>query len=137
MHVLERIDHRESRLDAEQERRVAMCEVQVDDEHIGLAARASIVAVFTDTVVVPTPPLAPTNANTCPACCGWLPEFSNRLTERVGVSGSCTHSFTPARIASSISRGSSVDATRITLALGWSLRNPGSAAAVTVRAHRR
>ena len=82
--------------------------------------RASAVATFTASVVVPTPPFAPTNANT------WPPTGALRcaITREMAppscsaVSGSATHSFTPERIASRISAGGSSDATRITLVVG-------------------
>ena len=69
---------------------------------------ASACARLTAIVVAPTPPLAPTIAKTLPplgaACCSRRLIADSTLS---CVTGSGTHSFTPARIASSINAGSS------------------------------
>ena len=89
---------------------------------------ASDVATLTAIVVVPTPPLAPTNANTAPAA-AIVRCPRRRFTAALNsacASGSAMHSFTPARIASSISAGSIVDAIRITLIEGCFRFSSGS-----------
>ena len=80
------------------------------------SVRLSSVATFTAAVVVPTPPLAPTNAKTLPAAVGVRCDSSLRtaVSSSVADSGSATHSFTPARIASSTTAGSSDDTTSST-----------------------
>ena len=61
--VLQRIDDREARLGAKKHRRVAVGDVQIDEQRLLPGSSfASAVATLTATVVVPTPPLAPTNA---------------------------------------------------------------------------
>ena len=96
------------------------------------ATFASAVATFTAVVVVPTPPLAPTNANTSPL----LPPATRdarrgaRSPARApsGVIGSCRNSVAPARIASSRTVGSDSEATT---------RNPTSRVLALHRRHRR
>ena len=65
---------------------------------------------MTATVVAPTPPFAPTNANTWPVAAGVIGRcaFSLEMAAPISVTltGSVTTSFTPARIASSSSAGS-------------------------------
>jgi len=89
------------------------------------------VATLTATVVVPTPPLAPTNANTSAFTAGAGRCAISRAmaaSSSAADTGSVTNSFTPERMASSSSDGSSRDATMTTPVVGcWRFRS-GSAA---------
>ena len=63
--VLERVDDREARLDAEEHGGIAVGDVQIDEQRrLSGELSASAVATLTATVVVPTPPFAPTKAKT-------------------------------------------------------------------------
>ncbi len=83
-------------------------------------ACASAVATLTAIVVVPTPPLAPTNAKIWPWTLDGLAELtrSTAAFSSTALIGSETHSVTPARIASSISAGSIRAATMMTPVVG-------------------
>ena len=109
VHVLERVEHREARLGAQEQRGVAVRHVQVDEQRVRPGAswpappRCSRPAC-----VVPTPPLAPTNASTWPARLALFaqrPGGARLRRATCGVIGSARHSFTPARIASSMNAG--------------------------------
>jgi hypothetical protein len=71
-------------------------------------------------VVVPTPPLAPMNAKIWPCTLDGRAELtrSTAAFTSTALSGSETHSVTPARIASSISPGSIRAATIMTPVVG-------------------
>ena len=110
VHVLERVDHREARFGAEVHGGVAVRQVQIDqDRRPAGSSCASAVATLVATVVVPTPPFAPMKAKTSPLVLGAV-DVVTRVTaaERSGaVTGAVRNSVTPARMASSISAGSS------------------------------
>jgi hypothetical protein len=80
----------------------------------------STVATLTAVVVVPTPPLAPTNAKTGPPATGARCPSSRVIaaSNSACFSGWTTYSLTPARIPSSISAGSSAAASSTTLVAG-------------------
>ena len=71
-------------------------------------------------VVVPTPPLAPMNANICPWTAVTCADVTRSMAalSSAAVTGLATHSLTPARMASSISAGSSRAATMMTPVVG-------------------
>ena len=93
MTVLERVNHRKARLRTDEHGRIAVAVMQVDQQDLALLVPAKVAAVFTASVVVPTPPLAPTNANTWQAV-----DPVSLMTRRSAasrawlVSGSTTHS---------------------------------------------
>ena len=91
-------------------------------------ACANAVATFTAIVVVPTPPLAPMNAYTCPWTTAGLDEVtrSSAAFSSVALTGLEIHSLTPARMASSISTGSMRAATMTTPVAGCCRRSVAS-----------
>ena len=126
MGVLERVDHREPRLDAEKHRGIAAGLVQVDQQRLDRVATFRAPSRRSrPRVVVPTPPLAPTKREDLAGHRAAVALLGRRarspLRDRSSVTGSATNSLTPARIASSISAGSSGAATRIDDGHGWML----------------
>ena len=126
VHVLERVQDREARLDAQQDRGVAMADVHIDQEHLAArGTRERDAGVHREGRGADAALDADERHQ--------LPELfrvlrspgrgARRPASASGVIGSWTHSVTPARIASSISRGSSVDVTSTTPLPGCCLRN--------------
>ena len=120
IHVLERVEQRESRIRAEEDCRIAVGQVQVDEQRRALDRGTSTVATLTAVVVVPRrlshrrrqrPDRQDLRALT--------EETGNRRIEvgrpRLGLAST---SLTPARIPSSINAGSSDEASRMTLVAG-------------------
>ena len=125
MHVLERVDDREARLRAEIDGGVAVGQVQIDESVEPRSLWDSAVATLVATVVVPTPPLAPMNAKTSPivlGACAVVTRPTAALSSGA-VTGAVRNSVTPARIASSISAGSSAAATSTTPVAGCCRRS--------------
>ena len=109
MQVLERVEQRESRIGAE-------------TSSVGpFPSFVSAVATLTAVVVVPTPPLAPMNANTDPAAaCTRCPSSRAIAASNSACFSGCEmYSVTPARIPSSINAGS--NASLITFEISTSL----------------
>ena len=120
LHVLEGVEHGEPRLGAKEHRRVTAGEIQIDQQRRSWLGTASAVATLTAMVVAPTPPFAPTKAKVSPCTAGArLPTSRLMAACSSGTdNGSVTNSLTPARIASSISAGSSFAATSSTPVVG-------------------
>ncbi len=121
MHVLERVEQRESRIGAEEDGRIAVGQVQVDEQRRALRQLRQHGRDVDRRGGRATPPFAPTKAKTGPPATWRCADRARRViaaSKSACRSGSARTSVTPARIPSSINAGSSEEASSMTLVAG-------------------